>query len=181
VRFEMSGRCKQFFSGTALKSRERKTILVWSRYFLLATGIVALSGRPARSQAAAEYGAITARSGVTGVAPATSPKAADFAHLPARAGEAVQDGNRRALESHAGKDAAKLMLRSVPSRAQVRVGGKLVGQTPLLLVLAPGTYKLSLDGERMSSAEKRVDLLPHETREVVVPLESRYPTRVQLR
>ena len=73
------------------------------------------------------------------------------------------------------------MLRSLPGKGVVRIDGKPVGKTPLLLVLAPGVYKIAIDGERMSSAEKQVDLLPHETREVVVSLESRYPARLQLR
>src|SRR5512146_833420 len=55
------------------------------------------------------------------------------------------EANRRALEDKAGKDAAKLMLRSIPSDAYVRLDGKIVGRTPLLLVIPPHQYKLTMD------------------------------------
>lgn len=89
--------------------------------------------------------------------------------------------NRQALESRAGKDAGKLMLRSVPNRAYVRINGKIVGRTPLLLVIRPGQYKLSMDGTRMEHAEREVDLLPHETRECSLTLKPRYPTQVEIK
>ncbi|HUZ47018.1 MAG TPA: PEGA domain-containing protein [Terriglobia bacterium] len=88
--------------------------------------------------------------------------------------------NRQTLEAHAGKDAGKLMLRSVPNRAYVRVNGKIVGRTPLLLVISPGEYKLAMDGTRMDHAEREVDLLPRETREYTLTLKARYPTQVQV-
>ena len=90
------------------------------------------------------------------------------------------EANRRALEDKAGKDAAKLMLRSVPSDAYVRLDGKIVGRTPLLLVIPPHQYKLTMDGTRMEHAERDVDLLPHETREYSLTLKPRYPTSVQI-
>jgi len=153
---------------------------------LLVPGLMALGSGFLRAQAAAEYGGAASRSAVTAlpaskVVPSDLGKTANLTHIPARGRESAEDVNRHALETHAGKDAAKLMLRSAPTRAQVRIDGKLVGRTPLLLILAPGAYNVSLDGERMSSAEKRVDVLPRETREVLLPLESRYPAHVQLR
>ena len=90
------------------------------------------------------------------------------------------EANRRALEEKAGKDAAKLMLRSDPSDAYVRIDGKIVGRTPLLLVVPPHQYELTMDGTRMEHAERQVDLLPHETREYTLPLKARYPTSVQV-
>ncbi|HVA00928.1 MAG TPA: PEGA domain-containing protein [Terriglobia bacterium] len=90
------------------------------------------------------------------------------------------EANRHALEENAGKDAAKLMLRSDPSDAYVRVDGKIVGRTPLLLVIQPRQYKVTMDGTRMEHAERDVDLLPHETREYSLTLKPRYPTAVQV-
>lgn len=90
------------------------------------------------------------------------------------------EANRRALESKAGKDAAKLMLRSVPNHAYVRIDGKIVGKTPLLLIVPPRQYKLTMDGTRMEHAEREVDLLPHETRDYSLTLTPRYPTTVQI-
>jgi len=88
--------------------------------------------------------------------------------------------NRKDLEAHAGKNAAKLMLRSTPSKADVKIDGKPVGKTPLLLVLPPGQYDVAMDGKRMDHAEQKVDLLPKETREFLIPLKQLYPTSVQI-
>jgi hypothetical protein len=159
--------------------------LVTYRVLLPSTIILTSSGL-LRAQAAVEYGGAVSKSATIALpakslVPADSEKTASLAHLPPHAAGSTEEANRRALESHAGKDGAKLMLRSVPTKADVRIDGKLVGTTPLLLVLAPGAYKVTLDGERMSSAQRQVDLLPRETREVVLPLESRYPAHIQLR
>lgn len=88
--------------------------------------------------------------------------------------------NRKALEQRAGKDAAKLMLRSKPTGAFVKINGKSVGKTPILLVLPPGRYDVSMDGKRMDHAEQKIDLLPKETREFQLPLKQLYPTEVQV-
>jgi hypothetical protein len=88
--------------------------------------------------------------------------------------------NRKALEAHAGKNAAKLMLRSKPSQADVNIDGKPVGKTPLLLVLSPGQYDVAMNGKRMDHAEQTIDLLPKETREFLLPLKQLYPTSVKI-
>jgi PEGA domain len=89
--------------------------------------------------------------------------------------------NRKELETHAGKDAAKLMLRSNPSQADVNIDGKPVGKTPLLLVLSPGQYDVVMNGKRMDHAEQKIDLLPKETREFMLPLKQLYPTSVEIK
>lgn len=88
--------------------------------------------------------------------------------------------NRKALEQRAGKNAAKLMLRSSPTGALVKIDGKPVGKTPILLVLPPGRYDVSMDGKRMDHAEQKISLLPKETREFQLPLKQLYPTEVQV-
>ena len=88
--------------------------------------------------------------------------------------------NRRALEGHAGKDAAKLMLRSKPSDAYVKINGKPVGRTPILLVVPPGRYDVTMYGKRMEHAEQKIDLLPKETREFLLPLKQLFPTQVEI-
>jgi hypothetical protein len=88
------------------------------------------------------------------------------------------ESNRRALESKAGMDAARLLIRSNPSRAQVWIDDKPVGTTPLLLIVPAGKYQIELRGTREEIAKQEVALLPKETREVAVKLELRYPTRV---
>ena len=88
--------------------------------------------------------------------------------------------NRKALEQRAGKNAAKLMLRSSPTDAFVKIDGKPVGRTPILLVVPPGRYDVTMDGKRMDHAEQKIDLLPKETREFLLPLKQLYPTQVRV-
>lgn len=88
--------------------------------------------------------------------------------------------NRKVLEEQAGKNAAKLMLRSTPTHADVKIDGKPVGKTPILLVLPPGQYDVAMNGPRMDHAEQEIDLLPNETREFLLPLKQLYPTTVKI-
>lgn len=90
------------------------------------------------------------------------------------------EANRKTLEASAGKDAAKLMLRSKPTQANVKINGKPVGKTPILLVLAPGQYDVVMNGKRMDHGEQKIDLLPKETREFLLPLKQVYPTAVKI-
>ena len=146
-----------------------------------------------RSQSTAESAG--ASSGVS--ATATSQPTDDKSSVPAALSNAAGDPNRprhdvapsgpppevlnrQALERRAGKDACKLLLRSTPTAAHVYVDGVLVGDSPLLLFVAPGKYRIEMRGRRMDFGEHAVDLLPRETREVVVSLASRYPTWVSV-
>ncbi len=102
-------------------------------------------------------------------------------HLAASSGPPSDVANRRALEKQAGQTASKLLLRSLPSTAQVWIDGAFVGHSPMLLLLAPGKYRVELRGPRMEYAVRVVDLLPRETREIAVMLAIRYPTRALVR
>jgi hypothetical protein len=99
-------------------------------------------------------------------------------HLIASAGPPPEETNRKSLEASAGKDAGKLLLRATPVEGQIWVNGKIVGKTPLLLVLAPGKYQIEMRGSRGQTGKRSVDLLPHETRELAVKLDQLYPGRV---
>ena len=93
----------------------------------------------------------------------------------------TETANRKALEDQAGKNAAKLMLRSVPDKSSVRIDGKPVGTTPLLLVMPPGVYVVEMEGgPRKAYGRRQVDLLPKESREVVLDLKPRYPVSLNL-
>jgi PEGA domain len=172
---------------------------IWLRRPVELALFVALGAACAFAQAAVEYGGATAGvsaigSGVSNVmnkvAFPSGPKGKPTVILsqPTAAGatkfindsmiSGSVEANRQALESRAGKDAGKLMLRSVPNRAYVRIDAKMVGRTPLLLVVPPGRYKLEMNGTRMEHAERQVDLLPRETREYSLTLTPRYPTEV---
>jgi hypothetical protein len=150
--------------------------------FFLATFAGSASG-----QAVAEAaGATSVSSAVAGSAkgatmpkfPGTASAAASSPHLVVSPGPAPEETNRKALEERAGKDAAKLLLRGAPVQAQIWVDGKLVGKTPLLLVLSPGKYQIEMRGSRGQTGKCSVDLLPRETREMTVKLELLYPGRV---
>ena len=165
---------------------------------VLALGfLVCLSPSLAAAQAAAEYGQAIAGIGanVTGLtkgisSAASAGKKADSmpvpeskvpSSLPAR--EDATAANLRMLEQRAGKDAAKLNLKSVPAKASVMIDGKPVGVTPLLLILAPGPYNVQMDGPRMESGKERVELRPLEKRDVEMRLSAPplYPTHITLR
>jgi hypothetical protein len=100
--------------------------------------------------------------------------------LLARRSEDPEAANRKALEARAGKDGAKLMLRSQPANASVRIDGKQVGRTPLLLIVAPGIYKVEMESLSSELAHQQVHVLPQESREVELVLKSRYPGHVTL-
>jgi len=140
------------------------------------TVAVFLGAGNAAAQAIVEYGAAVATVGGS-VAGAQKPVSA---HLSSATVEGIAGVNRRALEAQAGKDAAKLMLRSAPRSAWVRIDGKPVGRTPLLLQVAPGVHKVEMEGVQGESAQKQVKLLPKERREIQLTLESRYPTHVEM-
>jgi len=141
----------------------------------------------ARAQAAAEYAGTAAAAASVGATgdkkisfPASNKKSSRFLHLPSGISESPAAANRRALEESAGEDAGSLLLRSTPKGARVWIDGKLVGETPLLLVLAPGSYQVEIRGKRMGIKEETIDLLAEEKREVLLTLASRYPSQLRL-
>jgi PEGA domain len=143
-----------------------------------------------RGQAVAEAaGGNSVSAGVSSsLKPITMPKfpatgagassASSSPHLVASAGPPPEETNRKALEAAAGKDAGKLLLRATPVEGQIWVNGKIIGKTPMLLVLSPGKYHIEMRGSRGQTGQRSVDLLPRETREVAVKLDSLYPARV---
>ncbi len=174
----------------------KRAVLNGPLAMVLLVFLIFLSARPALAQAAAEYGNAVAgaATNVAGLAkginsalsPAKMPGSTlvpDKVSGPAPpTAEARDAANRRSLEKLAGKDAAKLTLKSVPAKASVRIDGKTVGLTPLLLTLAPGAYKVEMMGPRMEFGKQQVELRPQETREVELLLSRapRYPTHIRL-
>lgn len=164
----------------------KKLVVPVSVAILVLLGVFA---SPASCQAVAEAaGATSVSSAVAGSAKgATMPKfpggaaaggAATSPHLPVSTIPAPEETNRKALEGRAGKDAGKLLLRATPVQAQIWIDGKIVGKTPLLLVVSPGKYQIEMRGSRGQTGKSSVDLLPHETREMTVKLAPLYPGRV---
>ena len=110
---------------------------------------------------------------------ATQASAASASALPVNNNGPSE--NRKVLEARAGKNPAKLMLRSVPDGSSVLIDAKLVGKTPLLLIVKPGVYLVEMEGgPGRGYGRRQVDLLPAETREVVLKLQPRYPAHIRL-
>jgi PEGA domain len=128
------------------------------------------------AQAVVQYGEAVSSATVSSSAAAKATSAGYWV----RPGDEVIAANRRALEERAGKDPAKLMLRSAPNGSWIWVDGKTIGKTPLLLIVAPGAYKVEMEGARMEFGEQQIELVPKETREVLLTLTPRYPTHVEL-
>jgi PEGA domain len=141
---------------------------------------------PTRSggQAAGEAaGATSFSAGVIPAAPKDLPASlpeSNSAYLAAREGPPADEMNRRTLEKRAGKDAAKLLLQSVPSEARTYIDGALVGRTPLLLIVPPGKYKVEIRGQREEFGQRVIDLSPNETKQIAVTLALRYPGSISV-
>ena len=101
-------------------------------------------------------------------------------YVTSRQGPPADETNRRALEQRAGKDAAKLLLESVPSDAAIHIDGVVVGRTPLLLIVAPGNHKVEMRGPREEFGEREVALSPNDTEELLLQLKLRYPVAISV-
>lgn len=144
-----------------------------------ATGQAAAEAAGATSTMAGA--AANAKPPVSAVKLPEGPESKDKAvHLPVTSGPPPDAANRHALEAKAGPNAGKLLLRSVPSGARVFIDGAFVGNSPILLLLAPGKYRVEFRGPRMEYATQVIGLLPRETQEIALKLAVRYPTRASV-
>jgi len=150
------------------------------------TLLCVMFGGVAHAQAVAETAGATSVSAATtsSMKPVPIPKLPASTsgtvsqHLIVSSGPPPQETNVREFQARAGKDAGKVLLRAAPVEAEIWVNEKIVGKTPMLLVLAPGKYQVEMRGARGETGKSIVDLLPHETRELVVRLHPLYPGRV---
>ncbi len=171
-------------------------LLGWLQRASLLALLILFVADSASAQAAAGYAAALSIGGAAGIQAQkenkivfpTSPQTkSQSLHLGAQTLRAqttdkpLEATNRLVLEQRAGKNAGKLLLRSLPTGAQVWIDRKRIGSTPLLLILAPGKYKVKMEGSRKAFAQKEVDLQPQERQEVVLNLEQRYPSSLRLR
>jgi hypothetical protein len=111
----------------------------------------------------------------------SSAKQSASPHLVATDGPPPDVANRKEFEDNAGEKAGKLLLRSVPTGADVFVNDLLVGQTPLLIVIAPGAYKVEMRGGRDESGRATAGVMPKQTSTVAIELKQRYPSSISLR
>lgn len=150
-------------------------------------GLLGLGAYNVQAQATAEAGMMDSYSGVAAQSAkppslimASSAPPSKSPHLMARTGPPLDEVNRRDFEDNAGEKAAKLLLRSVPSGAEIFINDLLVGRTPLLMVIAPGKYKIEMRGPRQELGHSTVGVMPKETQTVVINLNQRYPTSIAI-
>ena len=166
-----------------IKTSSKLAVLIPTLAFLTLSSAFT---NPACAQAIAETAGATSVSaaGTSSVKPVTMPKlpatgaSSASPHLIASSAPAPEVTNRKMFEDRAGRDAGKLLLRATPVEAQIWLDGKIVGKTPMLLVLAPGKYEIEMRGARGQTGKHSVDLLPRETRELAVKLAQLYPGHV---
>lgn len=102
------------------------------------------------------------------------------APLVVPSGPPADEVNRKRFEEAAGKDAGKVLLRSVPSGASIFLNHMLVGNTPLLLFLAPGRYEVEMRGPRQESGHQALSVTAKGTETVSIDMSERYPPSVSL-
>jgi hypothetical protein len=150
--------------------------------------LLGLGSYTSRAQDIAESAALTSHSSMAAHSAkvpsrtiATPEKQSPSAHLMARTGPSPEEANRKVFEDSAGERAGKLLLRSVPSGADVFVNDLLVGRTPLLMVIAPGKYEIDMRGPRQESGHSTAGVMPKETETIVINLNQRYPAKISTR
>lgn len=111
---------------------------------------------------------------------ATVPAGQGSPHLLARTGPPPEEINRKEFEDNAGDKAGKLLLRSEPSGAQVFVNHLLVGRTPMLMIVAPGNYKIDMRGARETWGHSSVGVMPRGTQTVAIKLNQEYPASITI-
>jgi hypothetical protein len=150
--------------------------------------LLGLASHTSRAQDIAEAAALTSHSSMaahSAKAPsrtiATPEKQSPYAHLMAQTGPSPEEVNRKGFEDKAGETAGKLLLRSVPSGADIFVNNLLVGRTPLLMVIAPGKYEIEMRGPRQESGHSTAGVMPKETETIAINLNQRYPAKISTR
>lgn len=171
------------------------------RFHFLFVAIVFLGAAVAHGQAAAEYGAMTAKIGGTTAAAAKSPlpnltiplgspaPAAKKSSAPAPAGapaaalptaDQAAAANRLGLQRRAGPDGADISFTSVPDHAQVFVDTQFVGSTPMKLKLASGRHRIYVTAPNMVASDQVIDVTPKQIREIVLSLNPRAPKKIEV-
>ena len=162
----------------------------------LLMALLASGARVVRAQAATEAAALNANSAAAAqnakppvfpsitIAPAQTSgngNAAASPHLMARTGPPPDEVNRKDFEDNAGNQAGKLLLRSTPAGAEIFINDRLVGRTPMLMVIAPGKYSVDMRGAREESGHSNIGVMPKETQTVLINLNQKYPASVSAR
>lgn len=140
-------------------------------------GATSVSSAVAANAKPIQMPAVQAGTGSANAAPSQSGQASSYI-VSSSSSAAIVEANRHVLEAKGGPEAARLLVRSTPSSAQVWINNQPVGSTPLLLMIPPGKYTIETRGSRQEAGRVELALLPKETREVTVKLQLRYPTRV---
>ena len=156
------------------------------------TLLVLIGAAPAWPQGAAEYASITSAATAAIVRAKSSQEVNLFSppkikkkgtspHLLIPTNLSAEAGTKPRRAEGTEEDMGSLLLRSVPKGAQIWIDGKLMGTTPLLLILAPDRYNIEVLGKRMEHVKKQVNLRANERQQLMFSPSPRYPRRVHLR
>jgi hypothetical protein len=69
----------------------------------------------------------------------------------------------------------------VPSGADIFINDLLIGRTSLLIVIAPGPYKIKMRGAPDDSGRANVGVMPKATRTLEIDLKQRYLSSISIR
>jgi hypothetical protein len=151
-------------------------------------GLFFSGAQAAKAQAMTEAGILTGNSTMTGqtaksAAPVMATPAATSSspHLPVRNGPPPSEINRKEFEDNAGENAGRVLFRSIPDGAEIFINNLGVGRTPLLMVIAPGKYKIEMRGPRQETGSASIGVLAKETQTVAITLKQRYPSTISTR
>jgi len=157
-------------------------------YVVVLLGLLGLGAHSGQAQAVAESALTTSDAATAAQSPnppslkmASPAKESASPHLTARTGPPPDEVNRKDFEDNAGVGAGKLLLRSVPSGAEIFINDLVVGRTPLLMVIAPGKYRIDMRGPRQESGHSIIGVMAKETQTVVINLNQRYPRSISIR
>lgn len=175
------------FVGERWTGLERKHMRGFWRILTL-LGLLGLGAHAARAQAMAEAGMLNSNSSVAGQSAktpsttiATPAAKSSSPHLLERTGPPPSEVNRKDFEDNAGENAGKALFRSVPDGAEIFINDLIVGRTPMLMVLAPGKYKIEMRGPRQETGRTAIGVLPKETQSIVITLKQKYPATISTR
>lgn len=149
------------------------------------------------AQTAGEASAVMANSGVSAqistpsraaaggadkrLAAPVRPRKGASASLIAPSGPPADEVNRKKFEENAGKNAGKVLFRSVPSGASIFLNHMLIGRTPLLLFVAPGKYTVQMRGVSEEPEDRVLAIGPKQSQTMVIDMKQQYPSSVSLR
>jgi hypothetical protein len=139
-----------------------------------------IAAQATRSPSFSDSGSANRHGSRSSFAAPVPPQKGASALLIAPSGPPPDEANRKKFEENAGKDAGKILFRSVPNGASIFLNHMLVGNTPLLLFLAPGKYDVEMRGARQESGHRVLAITAKQSQTMDIDMSQRYPSSVSL-